>query len=192
MPNDGVVRYKPLGWAVWFYGPIATIGGALLLLSWWNEIVHTVANSGIVVHSLSDWFSAVLCPGSRCTSFELAFSGVMWGLFFAFGAAFLLLGLFTMNVDRSTKVDSGKVVTWRGNFIRWYKESFSRGDIAQIDVAKVPVFMVMGNRVSKIGEKWRVTVVLRAKGMFGKPKKRIVALEWKEADARAVAGRLSV
>ena len=187
MANDAVIRYKPLGWSVWVYGPIFALMGAFLLYQWQGEMFHTVANSGIAVQSFSDWIGAVICPSSRCDTFEFTFSAVMWVLFFCTGLVFLFLGTLMMNVDRSTVIEGRTLITWRGNFFKWQKRSFTCADIASMHVEKVPVFMVMGNRVSKIGEKWRVMAILNTKGFTGKPKKCILAIEWKEADARAIA-----
>ncbi len=187
-----VIRYSPLGWGQWVYGPFFTFAGLVLAYIWQNEIFYTVANSGITVHSLADWFSAVLCPGSRCATWELAFSGVMWMLFLGVAIVMFGVGMLMMNVDRSTCIENGKLVTRRGNFFAWQKRSLSRADIARIDVAKVPVFMVMGNRVSKVGEKWRVAATLNTKGFTGKPKMIILAMEWREAEARAIAERCAV
>lgn len=192
MANDAVIRYKPLGWSVWVYGPIFALMGAFLLYQWQAEIFHTVASSGIVVRSTSDWFSAVICPGSRCDTLEYALSAVMWVLFFCSGLVFLFLGMLMMNIDRSTIVENRTLLTWRGNFVRWQKQSLTSADIEKIDVAMVPVFGLIGKRAYKIGDKWRVTAILKAKGMMGKPKKRILAIEWKEADARAIAARCMV
>lgn len=192
MANDAVIRYSPLGWGQWVYGPFFTLAGLVLAYMWQNEIFHTVANSGIAIHSMSDWFSAVLCPELRCETWEYAFSAVMWTVFFGVAVVMFGVGILMMNVDRSTQVANGRLITWRGNFFAWQKRSFSRADIARIDVEKVPVFMVMGNRVSNVGEKWRVAAILNAKGFTGKPKMCILAIEWKEADARAIAARCNV
>ena len=192
MANDAVIRYKPLGWAVWVYGPIFALMGAFLLYLWQAEIFHTVANSGMAVHSISDWFSAVICPGSRCDTVEFVFSAVMWVLFLCTGLVFLFLGTLMMNIDRSTIIENRTLVTWRGNFLKWQKQSLTRADIVKIDVVMVPVFGLIGKRAYKIGDKWRVIAILNIKGIMGKPKQRILAIEWKEADARAIAARCAV
>ncbi len=189
---ETVIRYEPLGWSVWVFGPIFALIGAVLLYQWQGEIFHTVENSGVAVRSFSDWIGAVICPSSRCDWFEFAFSAVMWTLFFCAGLVFLFLGVLMMNVDRSTSISNKMLVTWRGNFIRWQKESLTRANIASIDVAMIPVFGLIGRRTYNIGNKWRVIATLNAKRITGKPKKRILAIVWKESEARAIAEKCAV
>lgn len=187
-----VIRYSPTGWSQWVYGPFFVCAGLILGYIWYGEIVHTVANSSVTVHSMTDWFSAVLCPGLRCATWEYVFGAVAWTLFLGVAFVMVVVGMFMMNVDRSTCVENGKLITWRGNFFAWQKRSLSRADVARIEVTKVPVFMVIGNRASKVGEKWRVAAILNAKGLMGKPKMLILAMEPMESSARAIAARCVV
>lgn len=190
--NASVIRYSLLGWGQWVYGPFFTLAGLFLVYLWQREIFHTVANSGVVVHSIADWFSAAICPGSRCETWEYAFSTVMWFLFLGTGFFMFGVGVLMMNVDRYTIVQNRSLITWRGNFFHWQKQTLTAVDIASIEVEKAPVFGLIGNRAYKVGDKWRVTAILNKKGIFRKPKKCILALEWQEADARAIAARCAV
>lgn len=190
--TESVIRYVPLGWSTWLYGPIFAIAGAFGLWTWWNEISHRVANSSVDVQSMAEWFQAATCFSSRCDSFEHVFGAAAWGAFFFFVFGVFLVGILMMNMDRSTIVQNGKLTTRRGNFFHWQKESLSRGDIASIDIQKVPVFGIIWIRVYHIGDKWRVTATLKRKGITGSPKKRVLALTKTEAEARAIASRCSL
>lgn len=190
--TTSVIRYSPLGLGGWIFGPIFTLAGALLLFVWRNEILHRVANSRIIVSSISDWFAAATCFSSRCDGFEYAFGATAWIVFFIFAFGIFAVGILFMNVDRSTIVQDGVLLTWRGNFFKWQKESLSHADIASIDVAKVAVFGLIGKRAYKVGDKWRVAAALNVMGIMGKPKRRIFALVVNESEARSIASQLTI
>lgn len=152
-------RYSPLGWAQWLYGPLAMIFGIGIIAAWYSEVMQQLANGGF----------------GRSTTLDY----VMWTVFLGFGVLVLVGGMVFVSFDRVTEFSpDGGFTTWRGRLIPWHREHFAKHE-ASWSVEKVPIIMVIGNRVSVPGYRWRVVATITV----GK-RRRIISLRNSEAEAR--------
>lgn len=188
MPNAPIaLRYSPLGWAQWLYGPFFFLVGVFLSYQWVSGVTHTIANatgaSTIGKPSGLQVLTALICRSYySCDGFEFWFGVTAWGVFALVAVGLVLGAALMMSFDRVSTITSNRLETRRGRFIGWHREVFDRSRVAEWSVEKVPIIMVIGRRASVAG--WRFRIVAMTSRTGKKPRKIVVGLFNAEADAQ--------
>lgn len=182
------LRYSPLGWSQWLYGPLMIVGGVLLGMAWKSEIVHRVENSGRVLESLSDWINAAACFSSSCSGGELALGVVMWGVFLCVALVLVAAGVLFMSFDQTSIVSLNDIALHRGRIFAWHHETFAPKDI-EWTIERAPILMVIGNRVSQAGFRWRIVATIR-RSQSRRSLRRVMTVKNTEAEAQHVLSEI--
>lgn len=188
MPNAPIVlRYSPLGWAQWLYGPFFFLVGIFLSYQWVVGAMNTIVNaSGAPTIGKPSGFqvlTALICRSYYpCEGFEFWFGVTAWSVFALVAVGILLAAILMMSFDRVSTISANRLETLRGRFIGWHREVFDRSRVAEWSVEKVPIIMVIGRRASVAGWRWRIVAMISRMGK--KPRKIVVALFNAETDAR--------
>lgn len=183
--------YSPLGWAIWLYGPMFVLFGAVITYIWITSITHGAANSGTSMHGAVDLITYLTHFGciDRCEVIDYAFGGILVVGFPIFALLMIGIGALMMNSDRTTVVSLGLISTFRGSFIHWGRRVFTLTDVADVTIDAVPAIMVFGNRATTAGMRGNVGMVVRV-GREKKPKRIVIALCGSEQSAQQVQSEI--
>lgn len=189
MPNAPIVlRYSPLGWAQWLYGPFFLAVGLFLSYQWATGVIHTVANATRPVAMIGkpsgvQMLTALICRSYYpCEGFEFWFGISAWSVFALVAIGLVVLSLLMMSFDRVSTVTANRLETHRGRIIAWHREVFDARLVVGWEVEKVPIIMVIGRRASVAGWRWRVVATVNRAGK--KARKLVVGLFSAEAEAQ--------
>lgn len=188
MPNAPItLRYSPLGWGQWLYGPFFFLVGVFLSYQWVVGVTHTIANAPGVATigkpSGLQVLTALICRSYRpCDGFEFWFGITAWSVFALVAIGLVLGATLMMSFDRVSTITPNRLETRRGRFVGWHREVFARNDVAGWLVEKVPIIIVVGRRTSVAG--WRFRIVATVNRIGKKPRKIVVGLFGAEADAQ--------
>lgn len=167
------LHYSPLGWAQWLYGPFWVLVGLFMGFQFVGEVNHSIANSGVDVHSFSDAWHALFCHSLICRDNDLLFGLIAWPLFGLVALGLIAAGLALMSFDRESLISTDRFQTWRGRFVPWHKEIFTKTDITGWNIEKTPRIVVIGNRASTMGWFYRISATMNRPGK--KPRTLFVA-----------------
>ena len=184
MPNAPIaLRYSPLGWAQWLYGPFFFLAGIFLLHQWVVGIHQAVANAGGPVTTFGQMITVIICRSLRpCDGFEFWFGATAWSLFALVAVGILLMGILIMSFDRLSTISANRLETRRGRFLGWHREVFDRSRVLGWSVEKVPIVLLLGRRASVAGWRFRIVVMINRVGK--KPRTIVVGLFDAETDAQ--------